>query len=88
VAEPGFLLPDSDPGLDDAAHPQAGPLSGLTPAAGSPRGISGIGIGDATGGGDYELALYVPVALLLVVGLQWHVYECGSILFKLAENSP
>ena len=46
------------------------------------------GIGDATGGGDYELALYVPVALVLVVGLQWHVYECGSILFKLAENSP
>ena len=43
----------------------------------------GIGriIGDAESGsnrgGHYELALYVPLAL--AVGLQWHVYECGSI---------
>ncbi len=51
----------------------------------SDPGVSGMGIGRIIGdaesgsnrGGHYELALYVPLAL--VVGLQWHVYECGSI---------
>jgi hypothetical protein len=52
----------------------------------SDPGVPGMGIGRIIGdaesgsnrGGHYELALYVPLAL--VVGLQWRVYECGKYI--------